>query len=127
MVNWIQALRAKVGLGGWSICWDNEDTMEKIYIWDSAWAAVAYRFVPEGVEREQVKGTHPAYPKVVVHAKGTDKYKQLKCQLLALDDGIYHPPQWWRDKLADHYYGRKRGAKQIENFNLVEKYLNMEV
>jgi len=127
MVNWIYTLKAKVGLGGWlppRVVGDN-----KVYEWRSAWAAVDYYFQkkPKGIVREQLKGSHPIYRKIHIHFGGTDKYKQLKCQLLALDDGIYHPPQWWRDKLADHYYGRKRGAKQIENFNLVEKYLNMEV
>ena len=124
MVNWIQALRAKVGLGGWEIFYLNDI---KFYRWNSAWSTVDYNFISDGIRRDQEKGTHPVYPRVVVHTKGTDKYRQLKCQLLALDDGIYHPPQWWRDKLADHKYGRKRGKKQIENFNLVEKYLNMEV
>ena len=113
-------LKAKVGLGGWTI-------YDGVYMWKSAWAEVHYIFYPEGILRLQHKGTHPIYADKHLHAKGTDKYKQLKCQLLALDDGIYHPPDWWRDKLADHKYGRKRGAKQIENFNLVEKYLFKEV
>ncbi len=125
-MNYLNWIRKKVGLGGWEI-FDIGDV--HIYKWKSGWATVDYHFAPkEGTVRVQTKGSHPIYAKEQLHLKDSFKYRRLKCQLLALDDGIYHPPEWWRMAVALYDTGRKpRGKKQQEQYTLVVKYINREV
>jgi len=124
-MNWINTLKVKAGLGGWLPPLIVGGI--KVYRWKAAWAVVEYYFETDGIWRIQIAGSPSGWESNGLIPLDTWKYNVMKCQLLALDDGIYHPTKWWEDRVNDHKYGRKRGAKQIENFSLVEKYLNQEV